>query len=164
MTPDEFADLVGLSRDQVARYRSLGLLDPEKDGLLDDVDLVRLDFVRHRLSHDGYDPENLAAAIREGRVETMYGRRLFDAGSPVSFDEAAARAGLEPDQLRQLTAALGFSWSDVYESELEILEILRVAREAGLPWEAILGVTRVVGDFAAPHRRDGDPCRARVHP
>jgi adenylate cyclase len=146
MTPDEFADLVGLSRDQVARYRSLGLLDPEKDGLLDDVDLVRLDFVRHRLSHDGYDPENLAAAIREGRVETMYGRRLFDAGSPVSFDEAAARAGLEPDQLRQLTAALGFSWSDVYESELEILEILRVAREAGLPWEAILGVTRVVGD------------------
>jgi adenylate cyclase len=146
MTPDEFADLVGLSRDQVARYRSLGLLDPEKDGLLDDVDLVRLDFVRHRLSHDGYEPESLAAAIREGRVETMYGRRLFDAGSPVSFDEAAARAGLEPDQLRQLTSALGFSWSDVYESELAILEILRVAREAGLPWEAILGVTRVVGD------------------
>lgn len=146
MTPDEFADLVGLSRDEVARYRSLGLLDPEQDGLLDDVDLVRLDFVRHRLSQDGYDPESLAAAVREGRVETMYGRRLFDAGSPLSFDEAAARAGLEPDQLRQLTSALGFSSSDVYESELEILEILRVARDAGLPWEAILAVTRVVGD------------------
>ncbi|HKF92205.1 MAG TPA: hypothetical protein VKC52_12115 [Acidimicrobiia bacterium] len=64
MTPDEFADLVGLSRDKVDSYRSLGLLDPEGDGLLDDLDLVRLDFVRHRLSQDGYDPESLAAAIR----------------------------------------------------------------------------------------------------
>jgi adenylate cyclase len=146
MTPDEFADLVGVPRDEVERYRSLGLLDPEDDGLLDDVDLVRLDFVRHRLSQDGYDPETLAAAIREGRVESMYGRRLFDAGSRLGLEEGAARAGLEPEQLRQLTSALGFSWSDVYESDLEIIEVLRVASEAGLPWEAILGVTRVVGD------------------
>jgi DNA-binding transcriptional MerR regulator len=133
LTPDEFADLVGLSRDEVQRYRSLRLLDPEDDGLLDDVDLVRLDFVRHRLSQDGYDPESLAAAIREGRVESMYGRRLFDAGSPLALDDAAARAGLEPEQLRQLTSALGFSWSDVYEADLEILDVLRVARDVGLP-------------------------------
>jgi adenylate cyclase len=59
--------------------------------------------------------------------------------------EAAARVGLEPEQLRQLASALGFSWG-VRESDVEILEVLRVARDAGLPWEAILGVTRVVGD------------------
>jgi adenylate cyclase len=145
MTSDEFADLVGLSRDEVERYRSLGLLDPEKDGLLDDVDLVRLYFVHHRLAQDAYSPESLAAAIREGRVESMYGRRLFEAGSPLGLDEAAARVGLEADQLRQLTSALGFSWG-VRESDVEILEVLRVARDAGLPWEAILGVTRVLGD------------------
>jgi adenylate cyclase len=145
MTPDEFANLVGLSRDEVETYRSLGLLDPEEDGLLDDVDLVRLDFVRHRLAQDAYNPESLAAAIREGRVESMYGRRLFEAGSPLGLDEAAARVGLEADQLRQLTSALGFSWG-VRESDVEILEVLRVARDAGLPWEAILGVTRVLGD------------------
>jgi adenylate cyclase len=34
----------------------------------------------------------------------------------------------------------------VRESDVEILEVLRVARDAGLPWEAILGVTRVLGD------------------
>jgi adenylate cyclase len=145
MTPDEFADLVGLSRDEVETYRSLGLLDPDDDGLLDDVDLVRLDFVRHRLAQDAYNPESLATAIREGRVESMYGRRLFEAGSPLGLDEAAARVSLEPDQLRQLTSALGFSWG-LRESDVEILEALRVARDAGLPWEAILGVTRVIGD------------------
>lgn len=145
MTPERFAALVGLSRDDVERYRSLGLLDPEDDGLLDDVDLVRLDFVRHRLARREYDPESLAAAIRDGRVESMYGKRLFEAGLPLGLDEAAARARLEPDQLRQLTSALGFSWG-LRESDVEILEVLRVALDAGLPWEAILGVTRVVGD------------------
>jgi class 3 adenylate cyclase len=146
MTPEEFADLVGLSRDVVDAYRSLGLLDPEDDGLLDDLDLVRLDFVRHRLAHDEYDPESLAAAVREGRVESMYGTRLFEAGSSIELDEAAARAGLEPDQLQQLTAALGFSWNGLRQSDVEIFDILRVARDAGLPWEAILGMTRVLGD------------------
>lgn len=146
MNPDEFADLVGLSRDEVETYRTLGLLDPEDDGLLDDLDLVRLDFVRHRLAQDGYEPETLAAAIREGRVESMYGSRLFEAGSPLGLDDAAERAGLEPEQLRQLTAALGFSWTGLRESDMDIFDILRVARDAGLPWEAILGVTRVVGD------------------
>src|SRR6266536_940553 len=146
MTPDEFADRVGMSRDDVDTYRSLGLLDPEDDGLFDDVDLVRLDFVRRQLTQNKYDPESLAAAIREGRVESMYGERLFEVDSPLGVNEAAMRAGVETDELQQLTSALGFSWSGLRESDMEIFDILRVARDAGLPWEAILGVTRVVGD------------------
>jgi class 3 adenylate cyclase/DNA-binding transcriptional MerR regulator len=146
MTSEEFADLVGLSRDEVERYRALGLLDPENDGLLDDVDLVRLDFVRHRLTEGGYDPESLASAIRDGRVESMYGRQLFEAGAPLELHEAVARTGLAPEQIEQLIAALGLSWSGLRQSDVEILDILRVARDAGLPWEAVLGVTRVVGD------------------
>jgi len=145
MSAGEFADLVGLSRDEVETYRSLGLLDPENDGLLDDVDLVRLDFVRHRLAQ-GYDADSLAAAIRDGRVESMYGRRLFEGEASLGLDEAAARAGLEPERLREVSSALGFSWSGVRESDMDILDALNVARDAGLPWEAILGVTRVLGD------------------
>lgn len=145
MSAGEFADLVGLSRDEVETYRSLGLLDPENDGLLDDVDLVRLDFVRHRLAQ-GYDAESLATAIGDGRVESMYGRRLFEGEATFGLDEAAARAGLEPERLRELSSALGFSWSGVRESDMDILDALVVARDAGLPWEAILGVTRVLGD------------------
>jgi adenylate cyclase len=146
MTPEEFAHLVGMSSDEVQRYRALGLLDPEDDGLLDDVDLVRLDFIRHRLREGHYDPESLAAAVRESRVQSMFGTRLFDAGSSIGLDEAAARAGLEAEQLQQLTAALGFSWNGLRQSDVEIFDILRVARDAGLPWEAILGMTRVLGD------------------
>jgi class 3 adenylate cyclase/DNA-binding transcriptional MerR regulator len=146
MTPEEFSDLVGLPVDVVERYQELGLLDPENDGLLDDVDLVRLDFVHHRLAHGEFDPETLAAAIREGRTESMYGRRLFEAGEPLGLEEAAERTGLEPDQLQQLTSALGFSWNGLRGADMDFLEIVRVSRDAGLPWEAILGVTRVVGD------------------
>jgi adenylate cyclase len=146
MTPDEFADLVGTTRDEVETYRSLGLLDPEGDGLLDDVDLVRLHVVRHHLDHRGHDPESLATAVREGRVETMFGSRLFDTGAPLSLDDAAGRAGLEPGQLRQLLAALGFAWQYLRETDLGIFEVIRVASDAGLPWEAILGVTRTLGD------------------
>jgi adenylate cyclase len=146
MTPDEFADLVGLSRDEVERYQTLGLLDPEDDGRLDDVDLVRLEVIRHHVRHGGHDPETLAAAIRDGRVQTMYGGQLFETGSPIPLEDAAARAGLEPDQLRQLLAALGFSWQNLREADVRIFEVLQAARDAGLPWEAILGVTRTLGD------------------
>jgi adenylate cyclase len=146
MTPDEFADLVGTSRDEIERGRALGLLDPEDDGLLDDVDLVRLHVIRHHLDHQDLDLDSLAAAVREGRIETMYGNQLFEAGASIALDEGAAQAGLEPDQLRQLLAALGFQWQYLRESDLGIFEVLRAARDAGLPWEAILGVTRTLGD------------------
>jgi adenylate cyclase len=147
MTSEEFAALVGwVSPEEVETYRSHGLLDPENDGLLDDVDLVRLHVIRHQLDHRGHDVESLAAAVREGRFESMFGARLFEAGSPLEFDDAAAKAGVEPDQLRQLLAALGFSSTGLRDSDMEILEVLKTARDAGLPWEAMLGMTRVLGD------------------
>jgi adenylate cyclase len=147
MTPEEFAELVGLPLDEIETYRVHGLLDPEDDGLLDDVDLVRLHVVRHHLDHRGHDPESLAAAVREGRFESMFGSQLFEAGPPLALDEAAARSGLEPDQVQQLLAALGFPSTNLREEDPgTIFAVLRAAQEAGLPWEAILGVTRTLGD------------------
>jgi adenylate cyclase len=147
MTPEEFAELVGLPLDEIETYRAHGLLDPEDDGLLDDVDLVRLHVVRHHLDHRGHDPESLAAAVREGRFESMFGTQLFEAGPPLALDDAAARSGLEPDQVQQLLAALGFPSTNLREEDPgTIFAVLRAAQEAGLPWEAILGVTRTLGD------------------
>jgi adenylate cyclase len=146
MTPEEFAALVGsISPDEVETYRAHGFLDPENDGLLDDLDLVRLHVVRHELDDRGHDVESLAAAIREGNVESMLGARLFEAGAPPDFEDAAARAGIEPDELRQLLDALGFSSTGLY-SDGVILDMLKTSRDAGLPWEAMLGMTRVLGD------------------
>jgi len=146
MTPDDFASLVGVSRGDVETYLAHGLLDPDGDGLLDDVDLVRLEVVRRRLESGQHDPESLAAAIREGRVESMFGQRLFEVGTPLSLEDAAAQAGVDTDQVREALAALGFPWTNLRDSDLELFKVIRVARDAGLPWDAILGVTRVMGD------------------
>jgi adenylate cyclase len=148
MTSEEFAQLVGwVSVDEVETYRSHGLLDPENDGLLDDVDLVRLHVIRHHLDLRGHNVESLAAAVREGRIESMFGSQLFEAGAPLPLDDAAARAGLEPDELRQLLAALGFPSTNLRDEDAGgIFAALRAALDAGLPWEAILGVTRTLGD------------------
>lgn len=43
----EFGPLVGVEVDELERLRALGLLDLERDGLFDDLDLLRLDTVRH---------------------------------------------------------------------------------------------------------------------
>ena len=147
MKPEEFADLVGLPLETVQSYRSLGLLDPEDDGLLDDVDIMRVRVVRRYVEHVGYEPESLAAGIRDGQIETPYGGQLFDTAPPLNADDAAARAGLEPDQLRQLTAAVGLPSSNLNEQDVkELFAVPRAAQDAGLPWDAILGVTRVMGD------------------
>jgi adenylate cyclase len=148
MTPEEFSELVGwLSPEEVETYRSYGLLDPEDDGLLDDVDLVRLHVIRHHIDHRGHSAESLAAAVREGRIESMFGTQLFEAGAPLSLEDAAAQAGLERDQVRQLLAALGFPANNLREEDPgTIFAVLRAAQDAGLPWEAIVGVTRTLGD------------------
>jgi class 3 adenylate cyclase len=146
MSPDEFANVVGLPRADVETYLSHGLLDPEGDGWLDDVDLVRLEIVRRRLKSGEHDVESLAAAIREGRFESMFGRQLFAVDEPLSMEDAAARAGLDANQMGELLAALGFSSSILHESDIELFEVIRAGRDAGLPWNAIVGVTRVLGD------------------
>jgi adenylate cyclase len=147
MEPEEFAELVGLPLETVQRYRALGLLDPEDDGVLDDVDLMRVRVVRRYVDHVGFEPETLAAAIRDGTIETPYGGHLFDTAPRIGADDAAAHAGLDAGQLRQLAAALGIPWSNLAEQDVkELFAVPRAARDAGLPWDAILGVTRVMGD------------------
>jgi adenylate cyclase len=146
MTPDEFAALVELPNETLEQYRALGLLDPEEDGLLDDIDLLRLHVIRHHLDQRGHDIESLTEAIESGQVQSMFGSQLFARSAPLPFEDAAAQADLEPDQLRELLATLGFSWTNLRDSDVELLDVIRVARDAGLPWEAILGMTRVLGD------------------
>jgi class 3 adenylate cyclase len=105
-----------------------------------------LEIVRRRIDSGEHDPESLAAAIREGRVESMFGRQLFEVGTPLSLEDAATRAGVDPSQMRDALAALGFASTNLHDSDVELFDALRAARDAGLPWDAILGVTRVLGD------------------
>jgi len=146
MSPDEFAELVGASTEEIERYRSHGLLDPDGDGQLDDLDVLRMHVIGHQLQQGGHDLESVAVAVRDGRVGAMFGEQLFERSQPLAFDHAAAHVGLEPEQLGQLLAALGFPSTNLRDSDLEILDVIRTARDAGLPWDAIVGMTRVLGD------------------
>jgi adenylate cyclase len=141
----EFARLVGVPVDELETYCAHGLLDPEGDGLFDDVDLVRLDTVRHYLDQ-GWSPEDLSVAIDAGTVEAMLDDILFDRGPTYTLEQAAERAGRDVEQLRALRTALGLSRPVLHERDLQMLDVFKTVSAAGLPWEAILEGARVMGD------------------
>src|SRR2546430_5486195 len=106
--PDEFAALVGASPEQVEQWRREGLLDPEGLGRFDELDLVRW-LAIHSHEARGYRSDQLAAAIKAGEVHPFMGEFLFPSGRTLTLDEAAQRAGVETEMVRQLRTALGLS-------------------------------------------------------
>jgi adenylate cyclase len=140
----EFARLVGAPVEELETYQAHRLVDPDGDGLFDDVDVVRLDTVRHYVDQ-GWSPAHLADAIKAGAVEMLHDV-LFDPGPTYTLEQAAERAGVEAEQVRALQIAFGFSGQVLRERDLEMLDVFKTMSAAGLPWEAILEGARVMGD------------------
>src|SRR6516165_132031 len=107
MTREQFATLVGASGEQVEHWRSEGLLDPQGLGGYEELDLLRWLTVRQHEAR-GYSSEQLAAALASGEIEPFHGEYLYHASPRLSPEDAAARAGIEPEQVRELRTALGF--------------------------------------------------------
>ena len=106
--PEEFAALVGVSLEQVEQWRREGLLDPEGLGRLDELDLVRW-LTIHGHEARGYRSDQLAAAIEAGEVRPFMGEFLFPSGRTLTLEEAAERAGVEAEMVREVRTALGLS-------------------------------------------------------
>src|SRR5256885_6877480 len=144
--PEEFAALVGASPEQVEQWRREGLLDPEGLGRFDELDLVRW-LAIHSHEARGYRSDQFAAAIKAGEVHPFMGELLFPSGRTLTLDEAAKRAGVETEMVRQLRTALGLSQDGgVTETWLAQLQAFKTMQAAGLPWEAVLEGARVYGD------------------
>src|SRR3989440_1958656 len=144
--PEEFAALVDASLEQVEQWRREGLLDPQGLGRFDELDLVRW-LAIHSHEARGYRSDQLAAAIKAGEVHPFMGEFLFPSGRTLTLDEAAQRAGVETEMVRELRTALGLSRDGgIAETWLAQLEAFRTMRAAGLPWEAGLEGARVYGD------------------
>jgi adenylate cyclase len=141
----EFAGLVGAPLGELENYVAHGLLDLEGDGLFDDLDVIRLDSIRHFLD-GGLNVAGLAEAITSGTVGDAITDIVFDAGPTYTLDEAAEMVGADPEQLRAVGAAFGFGNDKLHERDCEILEIFKTVAESGLPFEAILEGARVMGD------------------
>jgi class 3 adenylate cyclase len=142
---EEFAALVGARVEELEDYRIHGLLDLEHDGLFDDLDVIRLDTIRHFLDK-GLTASTLAEAIAAGTVSDPINEIIFDAGPTYTLEEAAASVGADVEQLRAVGNALGFGGDTLRDRDREVLEVFKAVATSGLPFDAIVEGARVMGD------------------
>jgi adenylate cyclase len=143
---EEFARLTHIDVADVERYRSAGLLDPDGDGEFDEYDIIRLRFMQlagpDLIATD--EPEELAKVIEDLARLNPWGDVLYGAqGSRLPLEEAASRIGLSREQARSLQVATGVSDAFINEDALTTMKDLL---DAGIPWEAIIEGSRVLGD------------------
>jgi DNA-binding transcriptional MerR regulator len=137
MSLDELAALVDIPADDLRAWTELGLLDPARRGQFDELDLLRLMAIRHYVAL-GYTPESFAEALASGELEIRLHEYLYPRGRELSLDEAAAELDIEPDVLRSLRTALGFTRDTFLEHDLDLLRGFNAMTAAGMPFEAVL--------------------------
>jgi adenylate cyclase len=146
LTLEEFSRLTHVDVADIERYRSAGLLDPNGDGEFDEYDIIRLRFMQlaapDLVASD--QPDELARVIEELAQQNPWGDVLYGSSrSRLPIDEAARSIGLTPEQARSLQIATGVSDAFVNEDALTTMKQLL---DAGIPWEAIIEGSRVLGD------------------
>ena len=142
MSAEEFARLTHIPAEDVERFRSVGLLDIDQDGLFDEYDILRLRFIQ--LAAPGRPADEIAEEIQDLARKDPWGDILFGtSGSQMPFEDAAEQLGLTPDQLRELQVASGLPEHFFEERNVATTKQLL---EAGIPWEALIEGTRVLGD------------------
>ncbi|TMM07843.1 MAG: adenylate/guanylate cyclase domain-containing protein [Actinobacteria bacterium] len=102
-----------------------------------------------RLAADGVGLDELRDAVAEDRLVLLPVER--ELGGTLSGEEVARRAGVDIDPLMQMRRALGFPaakpdepvWS---EEDVTAAKSLKRFLDAGMPEEAVMEVTRVLGE------------------
>lgn len=148
MSLEEFAALARAPVEDIARYRDAGLLDPDGDGLFDEYDALRLQYVLTRLDA-GRSIEELAALARGGKADMPFFADLLyqrDEGL-VPMSESAEHIGLTPEQVRALGTAIGIPIRRAFDpADLRGLAGVKAMIDAGMPLPALLEASRVLGD------------------
>ena len=102
-----------------------------------------------RLRERGYSLATLREAARSGRLAYGYLEDLFPAAArPRTLAEAADECGLEPELIRRIWTAAGFSSASleqIGEEDLQLLRYMSAVLEAGFPLVAFLQLVRVYG-------------------
>jgi adenylate cyclase len=126
-------------------FAAEGLLD----GLEGDARAAR-ERLLTRLHENGASLDDLRAAIAEDRLVLMPAERLIGGEARYTGAEVAERAGLDEEFLAALRRAQGIPvperGSRAYtDADLEAAHTARTFREAGVPVEEMLAITRVLG-------------------
>ena len=129
-------------------------IDFEAEGLLGDLTgkqrEARLALLQD-LAKDGVPLEELKQAVEEERLPLLPVERVFDPGDErYSAREVAEKAGLELDFLTKLLRALGALTPDPDErvfgtADLEAAQRAKLFVDAGLPRDAVLETSRLIG-------------------
>ena len=142
LSPDDFAALVGAPIDEIERYMAGGLLDPDADGRLDELDVARFQTARG-LDEPSMSVEELVAKARQVPV---VGEELFSWGPLRTLEEASESTGIDRETLAALLDIVGIGSAAVPEKDFEVLQTYNIAVESGVPRDAILEILRVYAD------------------
>jgi adenylate cyclase len=130
------------------------VIDFEAEGLLDDLEggarEARLALLEE-LAADGISLEELRDAVAAGRLALLpVERALAGDGRRYTAREIADIVGIDLEQLRRFSAALGVPYTDPdeprgTEADLEAARRMKAFHDAGLPEEGMLQVARTIG-------------------
>ncbi len=132
----------------------MGDTDFEAEGLLDGLEgkarKARLALLED-LEESGVPLEELKQAVEEDRLVLLPVERVFGAGEErYTAAEVAERAGIDPDFLARLLQALGAPLPADHERAYTELDVEAAKRaklfmDAGLPSDAVLETSRIIG-------------------
>jgi class 3 adenylate cyclase len=157
LTPAEVAARAGVSEDDVARIRSLGILSAGEEGFGGgDVRRVLLAVACERA---GLPMDAIAESIRDGRLSFAFldapTYQRWAERSSRTYAEVCDELGIEFAQLRKGLEAMGFASTEpgdhIREDELEILPLIALSLRSGLLDEAWL--VRIGRGYADSLRR-----------
>ena len=119
-----------------------GLLDPDADGWLDELDVARFQTARGLA-----DPTmSMDELLVRARRLPMVGEELFGWDPVRTVDEASEATGIDVETLAALLDIVGIGSAAVPERDFEVLRMFNVAVESGLPRDAIFEILRVYAD------------------
>lgn len=130
---------------QIEEYRRRRLLDPDGDGVMDEMDVLRLRILMHYASL-GMSADQVEEAVRKGSPAVLYSDLLW--GEDEEFlrpDEVAEHVGLPLADIESLLLAIGLTGA-VPKGDLRFFEMMKTLVDAGLPLRVLLDVGRVYGD------------------
>src|SRR5436305_15151669 len=117
MSLEDFAALVDTPADEIRSWADAGLLDPTQSGRFDEFDLMRLMAIRH-YGALGYDPASFREALESREIEPFLHEYIYPRGTRLTLEEVAERLDAEPDMLRKLRTAPGFTRDEFIERDV----------------------------------------------
>jgi class 3 adenylate cyclase/DNA-binding transcriptional MerR regulator len=149
LTLRDLSQRSGQPPERLEEWRSLGLIGRGDAEAFGPEDVKRARLIRLLLRR-GVSLEEIARAERRDGFLARYVDEVFPGGfqPACSLREASERLGSDLDAMRRLLAASGLAeeGEPLHEEDVQALQAMKVALEAGFPEEALIQLMRVYVD------------------